>query len=64
MLSMRTLIGKIGVKIHDEERITYDDEEILDAINLGLRFVRRTIVDIQPEILMEEHHGELEAGES
>ena len=64
MLSMRTLIGKIRVKIHDEEQITYDDEEILDAINLGLRFVRRTIGDIQPEILMEEHHGELEAGEN
>lgn len=61
---MRTLIGKIRVKIHDEEQITYDDDEILDAINLGLRFVRRTIMEIQPELLMEEHRGELESGES
>lgn len=56
-------IHRIRTAVHDDEqRINYSDEEILNAINAGLRVIRRTIVDIQPEILMESQSGVLEAG--
>lgn len=44
----------------DEQRINYTDEEILNALNSGLRVIRRTITDIQPELLMDTVKGILE----
>ena len=56
-------IRKIRGAIHDYQQVTYSDEEILTVINAGMRFIRRTIADIQPEILMTEFKGILQGGE-
>lgn len=62
MLAVKDLIKKIRAAIHDDDRINYDDKDILDTINAALRFIRRTIADIQPEILISEATGILDAG--
>lgn len=51
MLPIATLVKRIRRMIHDPDSITYDDDEIVDTINNGIRFIRRTIADIRPEML-------------
>ncbi len=64
MIPIREAIRRIRTAVHDEEqRINYTDAEILNALNAGLRVLRRTIADIQPEILMTARTFELAAGE-
>lgn len=63
MLPLKTITRRIRVKLHDTDAITYDDEEILDAINCGIRFIRRTIADIRPSLLMSKVDGVVEPGE-
>lgn len=62
MLPVKDLIKKIRAAIHDTDCINYDDGEILNSINAALRFIRRTIAEIQPEILISETTGILDAG--
>lgn len=62
MLSVQTLARRIRTRLHDSDSITYDDTEILDCINCGIRFIRRTIADTRPALLMSETEGILEAG--
>lgn len=62
MLSVQTLARRIRTRLHDTDSITYDDTEILDCINCGIRFIRRAIADTRPALLMSETNGILEAG--
>lgn len=64
MLSVQTLARRIRQRLHDTDEITYDDENILDCINCGLRFIRRTIAGLRPALLMTEHKGTLPANVS
>ncbi|MBQ8698868.1 MAG: hypothetical protein IJ521_07710, partial [Schwartzia sp.] len=64
MLSMQSILSTVRVAVHDTDAITYDDAEIVAVLNAGLRFIRRTIIELQPEILSETGAGELAAGES
>ena len=63
MIPIKLAIKRIRGAIHDYQHINYSDEEILLVINAGVRFIRRTIADIQPEILMSEFKGILQDGE-
>lgn len=63
MLKIATALKRIRTRLHDTDAITYDDDEIVDAINCGLRFIRRAIAEFQPEMLMQTLHGELQPGE-
>lgn len=54
MLSVQTLARRIRTRLHDSECITYEDEEILDCINCGIRFIRRLIASMRPALLMSE----------
>lgn len=63
MIPIRLAIHRIRHAIHDEQHVNYSDHEILDVINAGVRLIRRTIADIQPEILMSEATGILQEGE-
>ncbi len=63
MLPVKTIISKLRAVVHDTDEVNYADEEILDAINNGIRFIRRTIADVHPEILISTETGVLEAGE-
>ena len=62
MLSMRTILNRARTKLHDEDAITYDNDVIVAALNDGIRFIRRTIAQIQPEILQSETTGTVDAG--
>lgn len=63
MLPLKTIARRIRIKIHDMDAITYTDEEILDAINCGIRFIRRAITDIRPALLLTTEDGILAAGQ-
>ena len=62
MLSVQTLARRIRQRLHDTDCITYDDENILDCINCGVRFIRRIIARLRPALLMSEKIGTLAAG--
>ena len=62
MLRISEIARRIRVAIHDEDCITYEDDQIIDAINLGMRFIRRVIMEQQPEVLMTESKGVLKSG--
>ena len=64
MLSVETLARRIRTRLHDSDCITYEDEEILDCINCGLRFIRRLIASMRPALLLSEVEGTLAAGEN
>ena len=63
MIPIKLAIQRIRGAIHDYQHINYSDDEILLVINAGVRFIRRTVADIQPEILMSEFKGILQSGE-
>lgn len=62
MLSVQTLAKRIRFRLHDMDSIAYDDTEILDCINNGVRFIRRIIANVRPALLLSEVEGILEAG--
>lgn len=62
MLPIATLAKRIRAVIHDGDKITYTDDDIVAVVNDGLRFIRRAIADIQPELISTEQTGVLEAG--
>jgi len=62
VLSVQTLVRRIRQRLHDTDKITYDDEEIIDCINNGIRFIRRVVASINPALLMSEHQGILTTG--
>ena len=64
VLSIQSILSTVRVAVHDTDAIEYDDKEIVSVINAGLRFIRRTIIELQPEILSETIVGELAAGEN
>lgn len=64
MLSVQTLAGRIRSRLHDKEEITYENDEILDCINCGVRFIRRIIAATRPALLTTEHKGILPSGVS
>ena len=63
MLPIKTIMDRLRYIVHDTDNVNYDDKEILDAINNGIRFIRRTIAEIHPEILISTEQGVLAAGE-
>ena len=63
MLSLKTIAKRIRTRLHDTDGIAYDDEEIIDVINCGIRFIRRAIADIRPSLLATIRRGVLQVGE-
>ena len=63
MLSLKTIARRIRTRLHDTDGIAYDDDEIVDVINCGIRFIRRAIADIRPSLLATIRRGVLQAGE-
>ena len=63
MLAMTTILKRIRTRIHDTDEIVYDDDEILEVINCGVRFIRRAITEIRPSLLISTEEKILSAGE-
>lgn len=51
MLAIKEIIKRIRVPTHDKSETGYEDEDILYAINGGIRFIRRLIKDYKPLML-------------
>ena len=64
MHSIWSIVYEVRKTVHDSDTITYDDEQIVAVINNGIRFIRRTIADIYPEILISTAKGVLAPGDS
>lgn len=62
LLPIKTIIKRARVKLHDTDGITYEDDAILDVANDGIRFIRRSIAQVQPELLLSTVTGTIEAG--
>ena len=62
MLPLQTITRRIRLKVHDVDEVAYTDDEILDSINCGIRFIRRAIANIRPSLLASVHEGILTAG--
>lgn len=62
MLSLQVIMRRIRKRLHDSDSIAYDDEEIVDVINCGIRFIRRAIANIRPSLLASTTEGILSAG--
>ena len=62
MLPVSTIVRRIRARLHDLDEITCDNEEILDTLNMGLRFIRRAIINIRPSALLETYEGTVDAG--
>ena len=50
-MNVKEMITHIRHAIHDEQMTGFADEEILSYINDGVKFLRRTIMDIYPFFL-------------
>lgn len=62
-MNIKEMITHIRHAIHDEQMTGFADEELLSYINDGVKFLRRTILDIYPFMLADIHlEGELEQG--
>lgn len=65
MLPISKISSRVRSLVHDNNSITYDDADILNAINGGIRFIRRLINQYQPEMLASPLiQGVLDAGEN
>lgn len=51
MTKLSDFIIKLRAMTHDEREIEYDDNDFMNYINDGLRFVRRVILDTYPSML-------------
>lgn len=52
MVMIETLINRIRTLSHDTAETGYSDYDILFNINAGIRFIKRIIKDLKPELLM------------
>ena len=57
------MFGKIEFENFESTACMRSDGEILDELNAGLRVIRRTIADLQPEILSATATGVLASGQ-
>lgn len=63
MHSIRSIVSEVRQTVHDTDSVTYDDNQIVSVINNGIRFIRRTIADVCPEILIATTKGLLAPGQ-
>ena len=52
-MTIKTIINRVRANTHDKDNLEYEDTTVIDYINDGIRFVRRTIMAIDPLQLVE-----------
>lgn len=64
-MTIQDIIDRVRANTHDKDILDYEDTTIIDYVNDGMRFIRRTIMAEDPLQLADTAiTGELEAGES
>lgn len=51
MLTVKDMTARVRGRTHDEQETGYTDDTILGYINDGIRFLRRTVVSINPALI-------------
>ena len=65
MLTASNIIEKVRWNINDQQKTGFSDEMLLGFINDGIRLLRRTIMDTNPDLLQDyDYIGTLSAGVS
>lgn len=63
MLTVKEMIERIRAETSDQQETGYTDEDLIHYINDGIRFLRRTIITINPFLLVNvEEAGTLDKG--
>jgi hypothetical protein len=64
-MTIKTIINNIRLRINDEDRYRFSDEQMLTIINEAVRFIRNIFVEEMPMMVAEEpFKGELLKGEN
>lgn len=64
-MTIKTIINNIRLRINDEDRYRFSDEQLLTVINEAVRFIRNIFVEEMPMMVAEEtFDGNLEQGEN
>lgn len=64
-MTLKDIITRVRTNTHDKDNLEYDDTTVIDYINDGIRFVRRTIMAIDPlQLVSAPIEGMMEAGNS
>lgn len=63
MLNVKDIIQRVRTRIHDEQGVGYNDENLLEFLNDGASILRRMIMSVNPMLLDETMTGTLRAGE-
>lgn len=64
-MTLKDIITRVRTNTHDKDNLEYDDTTVIDYINDGIRFVRRTIMAIDPlQLVSTPIEGTIEAGNS
>ena len=62
-MTLKDLIERVRASTHDRDELDYNDDQLINYINNGIRFVRRTILAIDSMLLSETAVGTLELPE-
>lgn len=65
MLTAKNIIERVRWNVNDQQETGFSDEMLLGFINDGIRLLRRTIMDTNPDLLQDyDYSGALPAGAS
>lgn len=64
MLTAKAIIERVRMNTYDKQETGFTDEMLLGYINDGIRLLRRTILDVNPDLLADyDYITTLKAGE-
>ena len=63
-MNVANIIKRVRLKITDEDKYRFSDDDVIIAINEAIRFVNDNITSILPELIAVQETGSLEAGEN
>ena len=63
-MNVANVIKRVRLKITDEDKYRFSDNDVIIAMNEAIRFVNDNITSILPELIAVQETGSLEAGEN
>ena len=63
-MNVANVIKRVRLKITDEDKYRFSDDDVIIAMNEAIRFVNDNITSILPELIAVQETGSLEAGEN
>lgn len=64
-MTLKELIERVRANVHDNDVLEYTDETLIGYINDGIRFVRRTVLDVDAMLLVDSpYEGQTEPAQN